>query len=247
MPSDPEMGFRLLTRDDFGLLERWLSTPHVQRWWGEPHDLAGVESEFGPCVDGVDPTLVYIVTVRLSDAVTDDRITDDRVADTSQGPVVPIGMVQTYLVCDTPEYEAAVGVVDAAGIDLFIGELDFVGIGLGKAIIARFISEIGWSAFPVPRGTWRARASATSVRVVPSKPQASSTRVWPKWPVSRSPKRSWCSSGPRPSRRREMSVAQLVAKLGQFLAELGELLSNLRDLSGEIASVGLSTTLLGAR
>jgi aminoglycoside 6'-N-acetyltransferase len=138
VPSDPEIGFRLLTRDDFGLLDRWLSTPHVRLWWREPHDLAGVESEFGPCVDRVDPTLVYIVTVSVS----------DRVTVSARHSIVPIGMVQTYLVSDTPEYEAAVGVVGAAGIDLFIGELEFIGVGLGKAIIARFVSEIGWSAYP---------------------------------------------------------------------------------------------------
>jgi RimJ/RimL family protein N-acetyltransferase len=57
-------------------------------------------------------------------------------------------MVQTYLVSDTPEYEAAVGVVDAAGIDLFIGEREFLGLGLGKAAIERFVSEIGWRTFP---------------------------------------------------------------------------------------------------
>lgn len=130
MLSVPDLGFRRLERDDFALLQRWLSTAHVRYWWGAPSDLAGVEQEFGATVDRVDPTLVFLVTVTVGTET------------------VPMGIVQTYMLSDTPEYESAVHVADAAGIDLLIGEREFVGIGLGKAIIGRFVSEIGWSAFP---------------------------------------------------------------------------------------------------
>jgi aminoglycoside 6'-N-acetyltransferase len=124
--ASADLGFRRLGREDFGHVERWLSSPHVRLWWGEPLDAAGVEKEFGPCVDGIDPTLVFVTTLAHR----------------------PIGIVQTYRLSDTPDYETAVGVTDAAGIDLFIGEPDLLGMGLGKAIVRTFVADIGWKAFP---------------------------------------------------------------------------------------------------
>ena len=126
MPETVELSFRRIGRADFNVLQGWLSAPHVRRWWGDPLDADGIEKEFGPCVDGVDPTLVFVATLA-------DR---------------PIGMVQTYLLSDTPDYEAAVGIRDAAGMDLFIGEPDLLGLGLGKAIVGKFVTDIGWRAFP---------------------------------------------------------------------------------------------------
>ena len=128
MASVPDLAFRRLERSDFELLQQWLSAPHVSYWWGGPRDLAGVEEEFGPCVDGADPTLVFVVTI-------------------SEG-AIPVGIVQSYMLRDTPGYEAAVGVPKAAGMDLLIGEPRWIGVGLGKEVIARFVTEIGWSAFP---------------------------------------------------------------------------------------------------
>jgi aminoglycoside 6'-N-acetyltransferase len=141
VPAAPELGFRRLRRDDFGDLERWLSTPHVRLWWGDPLDAAGVEKEFGPCIDGVDPTMVFVSTLARR----------------------PIGLVQTYLLSDTPEYEAAVGVTGGAGMDLFIGEPDVLGVGLGKAIVRRFVKEIGWEAFPAVK-RYMAGPSARNIR-----------------------------------------------------------------------------------
>ena len=126
VPEAGDLGFRRIVRGDFDDLRRWLSAPHVRLWWGDPLDAEGIEKEFGPCVDGVDPTLVYVAT--LSDR--------------------PIGMVQTYLLSNNPDYETAVGIREAAGIDLFIGEPDLLGMGLGKAIVGRFVTDVGWRAFP---------------------------------------------------------------------------------------------------
>lgn len=130
MPTVPDLGFRRLERPDFDLLRKWLSTPHVSASWGGTRDLAGVEDEFGPCVDGEDPTLVFVITVSAGSAD------------------LPIGIVQSYMLRDTPEYEAAVGVPEAAGMDLLIGDANWIGRGLGKEVIAKFVSEIGWDAFP---------------------------------------------------------------------------------------------------
>jgi RimJ/RimL family protein N-acetyltransferase len=51
---------RPLSRADFPMLVDWLARPHVAAWWGTPLDRAGVEKEFGPCVDGTDPTEIFI-------------------------------------------------------------------------------------------------------------------------------------------------------------------------------------------
>ena len=129
MGSHPDLGFRLLERSDFPGLQRWLAEPHVSRWWGEPPDAGDIEDKYGPLIDRTDPTLVFVVTL------------DD----------LPIGMIQTYRLSDNPGYEAAVGVEDAAGVDLFIGDPDLVGIGLGTEILRVFVERIGWPTYPEAR------------------------------------------------------------------------------------------------
>ena len=141
VPRAADLAFRRLARGDFADLQRWRSEPHVRLWWGEPLDAAGVEQEFGPSIDGSDPTLVFVATLAGR----------------------PIGMVQTYLLSDTPDYETAVGVTGAAGMDLFIGEPDLLGMGLGKAIVRRFVTDIGWTAFPQAK-RYMAGPSAHNVR-----------------------------------------------------------------------------------
>ncbi len=58
---EPEIRFRTLTRDDFPTLARWLARPHVARWWNHDHSAEAVERDFGPAVDGTDPTEMYVV------------------------------------------------------------------------------------------------------------------------------------------------------------------------------------------
>jgi aminoglycoside 6'-N-acetyltransferase len=55
----------------------------------------------------------------------------------------PIGMIQTYLVADYPEWQQVVGdEPDLAGVDLLIGEQDLVGRGLGAGVLAQFAEEV---------------------------------------------------------------------------------------------------------
>ena len=55
----------------------------------------------------------------------------------------PIGMIQTYLVDDSPEWKSVVGdEPDLAGVDLLIGEEDAVGRGVGPRVLAAFAREI---------------------------------------------------------------------------------------------------------
>ena len=55
----------------------------------------------------------------------------------------PIGMIQTYLVDDYPEWKSVVGdEPELAGVDLLIGEEDMVGRGLGPQVLAQFAREV---------------------------------------------------------------------------------------------------------
>ncbi|HTW18681.1 MAG TPA: GNAT family N-acetyltransferase [Mycobacteriales bacterium] len=120
-----DVGLRPMTRADFPLLLQWLQRPHVTEWWrGEPSDPAAVEARYGPCIDGTDPTELFVIEA------------DHR----------PVGMIQRYLLADEPEWTAAfdgiVDVTNAAGIDYLIGEPDAVGRGLGTAAVTQFVSMV---------------------------------------------------------------------------------------------------------
>jgi aminoglycoside 6'-N-acetyltransferase len=55
----------------------------------------------------------------------------------------PVGMIQTYLVDDYPEWKAVVGTEpNLAGLDLLIGEEEAVGRGLGARVISQFGREV---------------------------------------------------------------------------------------------------------
>jgi len=55
----------------------------------------------------------------------------------------PAGMIQTYLVADYPEWKEVVGDEPGlAGLDLFIGEEDLTGVGVGPQVLTAFTSEV---------------------------------------------------------------------------------------------------------
>lgn len=118
-----EVDFAPLRREDLPLLSHWLADPDVHRWWPDPYDLATLEQQYGPRVDGVDPTEVFTILV------------DGR----------PVGLIQRYLTRDEPEWLRVLGAADPAiarrstgGIDYLIGQADLRGRGLGSRVIARF-------------------------------------------------------------------------------------------------------------
>jgi aminoglycoside 6'-N-acetyltransferase len=115
------ISFRLLGRSDFPLLQEWLSAPHVAAWWGEPVDLAAVDRKYGPRVDGVEPTHVFVI----------------------ENGGRPVGWIQWYLWSDYPEHALQLKAEPAsAGIDLAIGELAMTGSGFGPIAIRAFVEQI---------------------------------------------------------------------------------------------------------
>jgi aminoglycoside 6'-N-acetyltransferase len=120
-----DLELRPLSRADFALLAGWLAQPHVAKWWGIPMTAEGLESEFGRCIDGTDPTLVFVV-VEQSEAV---------------------GLAQCYRLSDNLEYAQAVEVENGAGIDLLIGQAGRCGQGLGPRLIRTVLAEV-WHRYP---------------------------------------------------------------------------------------------------
>jgi RimJ/RimL family protein N-acetyltransferase len=121
-PASPgSIAFEPLTRDDFPLLGRWLAAPHVQAWWRDGlTSPADVEREYGPVVDATDPTRAFVI--RLDGT--------------------PVGLIQCYRHADHPEWDRAVGVPSAAGIDYLVGDPGHCGRGVGSAAIADFTGVV---------------------------------------------------------------------------------------------------------
>jgi RimJ/RimL family protein N-acetyltransferase len=107
---------------DLRLLHEWIRRPHALRWYGDHGTYEDVVAHYLPAIEGSDPTDHYIVLLGGR----------------------PIGMLQTYLVADYPDYAGLIGVEDSvtAGVDIIIGEEELIGRGLGTEILRRFVDEI---------------------------------------------------------------------------------------------------------
>jgi aminoglycoside 6'-N-acetyltransferase len=111
--------FRPLTEDDLPLVEQWLRREHVARWWRDAIDES--IAEYRAALEGREPTDHYLIVV------------DGQ----------PVGMIQTYLVSDYPEWEEVVQVgPDVAGVDLMIGKEELIGQGLGPQILSAFVRDV---------------------------------------------------------------------------------------------------------
>lgn len=123
------MNFRPLAREDFALLSQWLSEPHVERWWREEHQPAVIEAAYGPAVDGLDPTEVFVV----------------------ERDGVPIGLVQRCRLNDHPEWQQVLAPAatppDAVTLDYLIGTPALIGRGVGGEMIERFVEDT-WERHP---------------------------------------------------------------------------------------------------
>lgn len=110
-----------LRREHVPLVAEWLGREHVRRWWRDgDQSLRHVEDALA----GRDRTRYFVI-------VADGR---------------PVGMLQTYLLRDEPEWAASVGEgQDGAGVDLLIGEPEAIGRGLGAQVLEQLAREIVFS------------------------------------------------------------------------------------------------------
>jgi aminoglycoside 6'-N-acetyltransferase len=130
--SLPAVTFRPCIPDDLPLLPGWLLQPHVAAWWPDDPDLAAVEARYMPCMDGRDPTELFVL----------------------EADSVPAGFFQRYLVADHPQWAAALrgtgqpGVESAIGIDYLIGDAALTGRGLGTIAILAF-TQLALARYPL--------------------------------------------------------------------------------------------------
>lgn len=138
----PEFGFQLdfrpLVAADLPLVHDWLGREHVSLWWGVRGSYEATVEKYLPAVEGDDPTDMYTI-------VTDGR---------------DIGVIQTYLVDDYPEWADLIDAGEgAAGMDILIGESALIGRGIGSEAIARFVAAVVFA-----RPTTRACVADPDVR-----------------------------------------------------------------------------------
>ena len=111
--------FSPLREDDLPLVREWLGREHVRRWWRDSLDESITEYE--RAIAGLDPSDHYLIVVGGR----------------------PVGMIETYLVSDHPDWEAIVQVGEGvAGVDLLIGEEELTGQGLGPRALESFAEQI---------------------------------------------------------------------------------------------------------
>lgn len=121
MTASNEISFRTLEEKDLSLMYRWLNTDFVIEWFGKGgSSFEEVVNKYLPRIKGEQPTYSFII-----------------VCDNNE-----IGYIQMYMIADYPEYSQWVNIDEqAAGIDIFIGERDFIHKGLGKQILIKFLRE----------------------------------------------------------------------------------------------------------
>ena len=120
------VGFRLLTDADFPLLTAWLAEPHVRKFYQKALvTLMDVALEYGPCVQGEEPTICYLAV----------------------SGATPFAYLQCYRNADYPQWAEIIGVADGISVDLYIGEPSFLGRGFGQAALRGFLRLIAFPHF----------------------------------------------------------------------------------------------------
>ena len=117
MCGDYLISFREVTEGDFKKLYIWRNLPHVKEFW-DPHlDLSYEDIAF-KYSKRLEEGKIKIYIIMISDK--------------------DIGYIQTYFISDLSSFKIS-GITK--GIDLYIGEADFLHIGLGKDILREFIQK----------------------------------------------------------------------------------------------------------
>jgi RimJ/RimL family protein N-acetyltransferase len=115
------IGFRWLSQDDLPLLHQWLNEGAAFAWYGlEPTTLAEVVLAYTPRLRGQSSVLAMLITY------------EDK----------PVGYIQRYYPRDEADYWGRQELpANTAGIDLFIGEADFLHHGFGPLAIHAFLRK----------------------------------------------------------------------------------------------------------
>jgi aminoglycoside 6'-N-acetyltransferase len=118
----PEYVFRPMSAGDLSLVQRWLETPEVVRWWGQP------DEQFALVSGDLDHPDMDQFIVSLDDQ--------------------PFGYIQCYAL-STWNQGFGTHPANTRGIDQFIGISDMIGRGHGSGFIRQFVE--GLLAASTPR------------------------------------------------------------------------------------------------
>jgi len=119
--KSPGIQFRPMSLDDLPTMHRWVNAEHVREWWDPLPSLDSVAAKYTSRILGKEPTRSFVV----------------------ESSRRPIGYIQTYLIADYPDYARHVDASDhAAGVDLLIGEPEYIGRGFGPELLCEFLRAI---------------------------------------------------------------------------------------------------------
>jgi aminoglycoside 6'-N-acetyltransferase len=107
------------------MLQLWLRTPHVARWWADDSTDAGLEETYGGCIDGIEPAEAFI-------AKRDGRA---------------IGLAQRFRIDSYSTYRDEIAKLTAipaaaSSIDYLIGPEEAIGRGWGTELLRAFTTRL---------------------------------------------------------------------------------------------------------
>jgi aminoglycoside 6'-N-acetyltransferase len=117
----PDYFFRPISSADLAMIRRWLETPEVVRWWGQPDEQYALVSG-----DLDHPDIDQFIVAR-----------DDH----------PFGYIQCYAL-STWNQGFGAQPPKTRGIDQFIGVSDMIGRGHGSSFIRQFVDALLISGIP---------------------------------------------------------------------------------------------------
>lgn len=122
------INFRKLEEKDLELLYHWLNdSSDVMKWYTKhPVTMERVKTKYTSYINGEKPTKAFII------------LFDKK----------PIGYIQTFSIDSYPKYKELIGIdEESTGLDLYIGEDDYIHMGLGSIIIRKFLKEYTFKIF----------------------------------------------------------------------------------------------------
>jgi aminoglycoside 6'-N-acetyltransferase len=108
--------FRPMVAADLPTIRRWLETPHVAEWWGDPRE------QFALVSGDLDHPSMQQFIVAIGDR--------------------SFAYLQCYNPAAWPNHGFGAIAQDARGIDQFIGEPDFIGQAHGSRFIRAFVDDL---------------------------------------------------------------------------------------------------------
>ncbi len=111
------INFTRMRSTDFKKIYDWIQQPHVGTWWSDPKEWSEFRLKFQRKLESPHRSCFIIYA-------------DD----------TAIGYIQSYVANKFPEWSLEPD--GTYGMDLFIGDIDYIGKGYGSQIVAQFVHEL---------------------------------------------------------------------------------------------------------